>query len=298
MAVKQRQGLVKRNHPELSVSRQCRLLSLNRSSLYYQPVRKEASMDQPFKQEIELIMTEFPYYGSRKVAAHIKKSGILIGRRRTIRLLREMNLKAVQPKKRRCGKRIEHPVRPYLLKNLVVTAPNQVWGTDITYIQTLHGRSYLIALIDWFSRMILGWKLTHSLDARPCVQLLKETIERYGAPQIMNHDQGVQFTSQDWINTADSNGILVSMSGKGRCYDNIRTERTWRSLKQEEVYLKDYLNHADARVNIEQYIRQYNYQRLHQALGYRTPASIYHSGGLWTPRNQGNQENQGLVLCV
>lgn len=258
-------------------------------------------MDESLKQEIERIMTEFPYYGSRKVAAHFRNQGIRAGRRRVVRLLQAMNLKAAQPRKRRSGKRSEHPVRPYLLENLVITAPNQVWSTDITYIPTRHGWVYLIALMDLFSRMILGWRLSGSLDAEPCVRLLKDTVMQYGPPTILNQDQGSQFTSLEWINTADTLGILVSMAGRGRCYDNIHIERGWKSLKQEEVYLKEYDNLGDARMNIAQYIRQYNHQRLHQALGYRTPASIYHSGGIWTPstsespRNQGDQE---LLICV
>lgn len=298
MEVKSRQGVVDKHHPELSVSRQCKLLSLNRSSLYYKAQSSHFDWDEPLKQEIRLIMLEFPYYGSRKVTAQLKTKGIRAGRRQVTRLLRAMGLRAIQPKKWKGGKRKDHPVHPYRLKNLVITGPNQVWGTDITYIPTRHGWVYLVAMMDLHSRMILGWRVTGTLEAEPCIELLKDTVRQYGAPQILNQDQGSQFTSQDWLNTAESLGILISMASKGRCYDNIHVERGWRSLKQEEVYLNEYSNLGDARINIGRYIHQYNHHRLHQALNYRTPASVYHGGSLWKPvipRSQGDQE---ILLCV
>jgi putative transposase len=185
-----------------------------------------------------------------------------------------------------CCKRQESKVYPYLLENLVITKPNQVWGTDISYIPTRYGWTYLMAIMDLHSRMILGWKLSATLEVGPCVQLLKETVAKYGAPDILNQDQGSQYTSREWTETVEGYGIRMSMAGKGRCYDNIRVERGWRSLKQEEVYLKDYVTLKDARENIGQYFDQYNHVRLHQALGYRTPASVttIHAHGM--PRNQ------------
>jgi len=298
MEVKQRQGVVDKHHPELSISRQCKLLSINRSSLYYQPQSSHFDWDEPLKQEIKQIMLEFPYYGSRKVTAHLHPKGIQVGRRRVTRLLRSMGLKAIQPRKWKGGKQKEHPVHPYLLKNLVITGPNQVWGTDITYIPTHYGWVYLVAIMDLYSRMILGWRVTGTLEAEPCIQLLKDTVAQYGPPQILNQDQGSQFTSQNWLSTAESFGILISMAGQGRCYDNILVERGWRSLKQEEVYLKEYHSLGDARINIGRYIHQYNHHRLHQALGYQTPSSVYQAGGLWKPVLQRNHGDQEILLCV
>jgi putative transposase len=298
MEVKQRQRMVDKHHPQLSISRQCKLLALNRSSLYYPPQSSHSDWDEPLKQEILQIMIEFPYYGSRKVSAHLRSKGLRIGRRRATRLLRQMGLKATQPKKRKGGQRKNHPVHPYLLENLVITGPNQVWGTDITYIPTRFGWVYLMAIMDLYSRMILGWRVNGSLEAAPCVQLLKDTVAQYGKPTTVNQDQGSQFTSHDWLDTLKQLGILISMAGKGRCYDNIRVERGWRSLKQEEVYLKEYTTLADAKENIGLYIQQYNHKRLHQALGYKIPASVYHDGGLWKPMAPGNQGDPEILFRV
>jgi len=299
MEVKKRQGVVEQDHPSLSISRQCRLLAINRSSLYYQKHEcKDGSWDKLIMEEIERIMTEFPYYGSRKVTAHFHAKGIRIGRRWVTRLLRQMGLRATQPRKFRAGKKKEHAVYPYLLENLVITGPNQVWGTDITYIPTRYGWVYLTAIMDLYSRMILGWRLSGTLEAAPCIQLLKDTIAQYGAPDILNQDQGSQFTSTDWITTAQSFNIKLSMAGKGRCYDNIHVERGWRSLKQEEVYLKEYVSLGDARQNIGRYIQQYNYSRLHQALGYQTPARVYQAGHLWKQSGMEKTENTTLLFCV
>lgn len=298
MEVRQRQGVVDKHHLEISISRQCELLSINRSSLYHQPQSSHFDWDEPLKQEIRLIMLEFPYYGSRKVTAHLHAKGIRVGRRRITRLLRSMGLKAIQPKKWKGGKRKDHPVHPYRLENLVITGSNQVWGTDITYIPTRYGWVYLVAIMDLYSRMILGWRLSGTLEAEPCIQLLKETVAQYGPPQILNQDQGSQFTSQNWLNTAESFGILISMASKGRCYDNIHVERGWRSLKQEEVYLKEYHSLGDARMNIARYIQQYNHHRLHQALGYKTPASAYSAGSLWNQSTPGKEVKTDSLLCV
>lgn len=248
--------------------------------------------------ETEQVMTEFPYYGSRKVTAHFHDKGIRLGRRRVTRLLRQMGLRATQPRKFKGGKRKEHTVYPYLLKNLVITGPNQVWGTDITYIPTRYGWVYLTAIMELYSRMILGWRLNGTLEAAPCIQLLKDAVQQYGAPGVLNQDQGSQFTSAEWIATAQGFNIKLSMAGKGRCYDNIHVERGWRSLKQEEVYLKEYTTLADAKENIGRYIQQYNHNRLHQALGYKTPASVYRAGSCWNPEITRTQEEPMTSFCV
>lgn len=301
MEVKKRQGVVDKNHPRLSISRQCKLLAINRSSLYYAEGcknEKDGGWDQPIMTEIERIMTELPYYGSRKVTAQLQSEGIRVGRRQVTRLLRQMGLRATQPKKHKGGQRKAHTVHPYLLENLVITAPNQVWSTDISYIPTRYGWVYLTAIMDLYSRMILGWCISGTLEVAPCVQLLKDTIAQYGPPRIVNQDQGSQYTSNEWTETVEGFGILMSMAGKGRCYDNIHMERGWRSLKQEEVYLKEYITLADAKVNIGAYFQQYNHRRLHQSLGYKTPASVYQAGSYWKSNPSRNQEEQTVLFCV
>lgn len=295
MSVSQRRGMVNKDNPLLSLSRQCDLLALNRSTFYYKPRSDDKGWDAAIKEEIEQIMTELPYYGSRKVSVDLKGKGILVGRRRATRLLREMGLRATQPRKFKACKRQESRVYPYLLGNLVITQPNQVWGTDISYIPTRYGWTYLMAIMDLHSRMILGWKLSSTLEVAPCVQLLKETVAKYGKPGIMNQDQGSQYTSREWTETVEGYGIRMSMAGKGRCYDNIHVERGWRSLKQEEVYLNDYVTLKDARESIGLYIEQYNHVRRHQGLGYQTPASVYANANPWKTRRPRHQEQ---LFCV
>jgi putative transposase len=288
---------VRRDHPALSVSHQCRLLEVNRSTLAYKPVVADIK-DKPVMDAIDRIMTEFPYYGSRKVteALRMPEYGLKVGRERVLELLRRMGLRATQPRQKKGGKRQEHAVYPYLLDNLVVTAPQQVWCTDISYIPTRYGWVYLVAILDLFSRKILGWQLSATLEATPCIQLLKEMIEHYGAPAILNQDQGVQYTSLEWIAVAQSHRIQLSMAGKGRCYDNIHRERFWRSLKQEEVYLTEYVTLKDARQGISQYIEQYNHRRLHQNLGYNTPEAIFKEGSIWKKEEKRTEDN--VLLCV
>ena len=293
MDLEKRQALVKRDHPELSLSQQCRLLEVNRSTLSYKPV---ADKDKPFMDAIDRIMTEFPYYGSRKVTAALQDKGLSVGRDRVLKLLRRMGLRATQPRRRKGDKRKEHEVYPYLLDKLVITGPSQVWCTDISYIPTQYGWTYLVAILDLFSRRILGWQLSATLEAAPCIQLLKDMIEKYGAPGILNQDQGSQYTSNEWIEVALNNGIKLSMAGKGRCFDNIHMERFWRSLKQEEVYLTEYVTLKDARKGISQYIEQYNTRRLHQNLGYKTPEEIFKEGSIWKKGEKIIESN--VLLCV
>jgi putative transposase len=289
MEIEKRLAWVKQGQSELSISRQCQLLKVNRSRVYYQPQSKQAERDKPLLDAIDQIMTETPFLGSRKVTYLLQGEGHSACRQRVQGLLRQLGLRAVQPKKRWKGKAAEKPSYPYLLENLVVTAPNQVWCTDITYIPTRFGWGYLAAILDRFSRKILGWRLSNTLEAAPCVALLKETIARYGPPGILNSDKGSQYTSQAWIDLAQANQIQISMAGKGRCYDNIHMERFWRSLKQEEVYLKDYQSLVEARNGIAQYVQQYNHKRPHQSLLGRTPANVYHAQSTWTSQEEGQE---------
>jgi putative transposase len=292
MEIVERKGLVDTDHQTLSISCQCALLSLSRSGWYYQAGDK--STDKTIMDAIDRIMTEFPYYGSRKVTAELGEQGHSIGRYRVRRLLGQMGLRATQPKKHKGGQRKDHVVYPYLLENLVVTLPNQVWCTDITYIPTRYGWGYLVAILDRFSRKVLSWRLSNTLEAAPCVAALKEAILKYGPPQFLNSDQGSQFTSQVWVQTAVQYGIQISMAGKGRCYDNIQMERFWRSLKQEEVYLNEYVTLKDAKTAIARYIQQYNQRRLHQALGNKTPDSVYIATTPWK-EEPSDQETMSIV---
>jgi len=298
MEVEKRLAWIKQGQPELSISRQCQLLKVNRSRVYYRSQSKQVERDKPLLDAIDRIMTESPFLGSRKVTYLLQDEGHSTCRQRAQRLLRQLGLRAVQPKKRWKGKVAEKPAYPYLLENLVVTAPNQVWCTDITYIPTRFGWGYLAAILDRYSRKILGWRLSNTLEAAPCVALLKETITRYGPPGILNSDKGSQYTSQAWILEAERHGIQISMAGKGRCYDNIHMERFWRSLKQEEVYLKDYQSLAEARNGIALYIQQYNHKRPHQSLLGRTPASVYHAPGSWTSQEEGQEVRMEKSLML
>lgn len=293
MEVAQRLCWVDKAHSKLSISRQCQLLAVNRSRVYYQSQSKQAERDKPLLDAIDRIMTEFPYMGSRKVTIRLQKEGHSACRQHVQRLLQQLGLRAVQPKKRWKSQKIETPVVPYLLENLVVTAPNQVWCTDITYIPTQYGWGYLTAILDRFSRKILGWRLSNTLEAAPCVALLKETIARYGPPDILNSDQGSQYTSHVWTKAAQAYNIQLSMAGKGRCYDNIHMERFWRSLKQEEVYLQDYRTLAEARNGIARYIQQYNQSRPHQSLLGRTPDHVYSRQDVWVPRHPHSVPQEG-----
>jgi len=294
MEVEKRLAWIKQGHPDLSISRQCELLDVNRSRVYYRSQSKQAERDKPLLDAIDRIMTESPYLGSRKVTIRLQGEGYSACRQHVQRLLQQLGLRAVQPKKRWKGKVAEKPTYPYLLENLVVTSPNQVWCTDITYIPTQYGWGYLAAILDRYSRKILGWRLSNTLEAAPCVDMLKEAIERYGPPAILNSDKGSQYTSQAWLQEAVKQGIQISMAGKGRCYDNIHMERFWRSLKQEEVYLQDYRTLQEARTGIARYIQQYNYTRPHQSLQGQTPAQVYETKSPWNQAESQDCKNVRL----
>lgn len=227
---------------------------------------------------IDRIFTDCPFYGVPKMQAALKREyALLIGRDHTRRLMRLMGLESVYPKQRTNTSipNKEHAVYPYLLRGITAGYPNHIWGTDITYIKLEKGWCYLVAVIDWFSRYVIGWKLSPTLESAFCIDTMARAVERYGAPQISNTDQGSQFTDKDFIGVLKTNGIHVSMDGRGRYVDNIFTERLWRSVKYEEVYLKSYLDINDARRNLQHYFDFYNSRRPHQSLGYRTPAETH-----------------------
>jgi putative transposase len=253
------------------------LLGLSRSSFYYRPA-KDSPLNLELMHRIDQIYTRWPFYGVPRITAVLRKQGFEINHKRIERLMKKMGIQAIYPKKNLSRSDKEHRIYPYLLRHLDISRPDQVWAADITYIRLLNGFLYLVAIIDWYSRYVLGWRLSNSLDNRFCVELLEETLREH-QPEIFNTDQGVQFTSDDFISVLKKKEIRISMDGRGRALDNIMIERLWRSVKYEEVYLKDYRNGRDAFKGLKNYFAFYNNERLHQSLGYQTPMCIRNGGG-------------------
>jgi len=266
--------MIEREACQLSIRAQSRLLGVNRSRLYYQRPGVRQS-DLAVMRLLDEQYTRRPQYGVERMTAWLKRKGIVIGHNRVRRLMRLMGLEAIYPKPRlsRPGGR-EHRKYPYLLGGLTIERANHVWATDITYIRLWQGFVYLVAIMDWHSRYVLSWSLSTTLDAYFCVEALRRALA-IARPEIFNTDQGSQFTSDGFIDVLKDFGIAISMDGRGRVFDNIFVERLWRSVKYEEVYLKDYETVDDARQNLAGYFHFYNYERLHQSLGYLTPAEVY-----------------------
>ncbi len=259
-----------------SMRRQCDLLSVTRSSVYYEPVGLDDE-ELAVMRRIDELHLKHPFFGSRMMAQTLKAEGTAMNRKRAQRLMRVMGLESAAPKPNTSKPAPEHPVYPYLLRGLTISRPNQVWATDITYVPMAHGFAYLVAIIDWYSRRVLSWRLSNTPDTTFCIEALKEALSRFGKPDIFNTDQGSQFTSADFTDVLRRAGIKISMDGKGRCIDNIFVERLWRSLKYEEVYLNAYDSLIEARAGIGRYFRFFNHKRPHSSLGYQTPASFYES---------------------
>ncbi len=263
---------------KLSVRRQCALLGISRSGLYYKP-RGVSDLDLDIMRMIDEQYTETPFYGVEKMTAWLRRrQGIRIGHNKVRRLARAMGLEAVYPKPRLSMPSCEHKIYPYLLKNMEIKKPNQVWATDITYIRLARGFVYLAAIMDWFSRYVLSWRLSISLDADFCVAALEEALKQ-SCPEIFNSDQGSQFTSNEFTAVLKKAEVRISMDGRGRVFDNIFIERLWRSVKYEEVYIHDYVDVRAARQGIGRYFRLYNKDRLHQSLDYHTPEEAHY--GKW-----------------
>ncbi len=224
---------------------------------------------------IDEIFTESPFYGSRKILAGLKREDFIVGRERVQSLMRKMGLRAIYPKPNLSKKHPEHKIYPYLLANVNIVRPNQVWSTDITYIRLRPGFLYLVAIMDWYSRYVLSWRVSNSLDVSFCLEALEDALEQE-CPDIFNTDQGPQFTSQDFTGLLLSKKIKISMDGRGRVFDNIFTERLWRSVKYEEVYIKDYQDYGDVRQGLGRYFPFYNNRRYHQALKYKTPYEVHY----------------------
>jgi len=264
--------VIDRRHPSLSIVRQCTLLDISRSGLYYQP-KGITEEDLALMKLIDRQYLLTPFYGARKIAAWLKSQDYTVNRKRVRRLMRFMRLKAIYRRPRTSKPGPGHKIYPYLLGGMKITRPNQVWAVDITYIPMARGFFYLVAIIDWYSRYVLSWRLSNTLDADFCVEALEEAL-RKGRPDIFNTDQGAQFTSEAFTGLLERHGVRISMDGKGSYNDNLFIERLWRTVKYEEVYLKAYQDARDARDGLGNYFRFYNTERPHQALGYRTPARV------------------------
>lgn len=258
--------------------RQCELLSVSRSSLYYQPVY-------PSDEELTLLRLldeqylKTPFYGSRRMTVHLQQHGYSVNRKRVQRLMRQMGLHAVYPKPKLSQSHPEHKVYPYLLRGVNVAGVNQVWSTDITYLPVLKGHFYLVAIMDWFSRKVLSWQISNTMDVQFCIETLEAALSRYHQPTIFNSDQGAQFTANAFTDCLKRSAVQISMDGRGRCHDNIFIERLWRSLKWELIYLKAFDDGQHLSQEVSTWFHWYNRQRPHQSLNYRTPDEIYYQAG-------------------
>jgi len=260
----------------LPVTRQCDLLDLSRSFVYYTPAPLSAK-GMELMRKIDEIHLEYPFYGSRKIRNELWAKGYDVGRDRVRRLMRRMGIEALYVKPRLSLAHPEHRTYPYLLRGLEITRANHVWAADITYIPMAKGFCYLVAIMDWTSRMVLSWRLSNTLDSSFCVDALEEAIAKYGCPEIFNTDQGSQFTAEVFTDTLHSRGIAISMDGKGRWMDNVFIERLWKSVKYEDIYLKGYGSMAEVKKGLTAYFTFYNEKRWHQNFDRKTPAMIYSS---------------------
>ena len=273
MSRERRREMVDRQHPALSTLRQCALMGISRSGVYYRP-RAPSQKDLALMKQIDQQYLSTPFYGSRRMKVWLDRQGHGVNRKRVQRLMRAMGLQAIYRRPRTSQPGLGHKVYPYLLGSMEVTRPNQVWAADITYIPMARGFLYLVAIIDWNSPYVVAWRLSNTLDADFCVEALEDALAK-GKPEVFNTDQGSQFTSEGFTGVLDQHGVRISMDGKGRYADNIFVERLWRTVKYEEVYLKAYFNGREAKDGLEAYFHFYNTQRPHQALGYRTPAEAF-----------------------
>lgn len=266
--------MIEKNHPGLSIRRQAELLDINRNRLSAPPAPSEE--DQAVMRDLDELHLRWPFYGQRKLQRELCDRGRQIGRKRVRRLMKVMGLEAIAPKPKTSIPDSGHRKYPYLLKDLPVTVPDQVWCTDITYIPMGRGFAYLTAIMDWHSRAVLSWRLSNTLDTRFCLEALDEAVKVAGrAPDILNTDQGCQYTSAAWTGAVEALGAKVSMDGKGRWVDNVFIERLWRSLKCEDIHLKDYRDLVVLEQGVANWLDDYNHRRIHQALGYQVPWSIY-----------------------
>lgn len=268
--------MIDRNH-DLPVTRQCRILRLARSTAYYRPA-PVADEDLALMHRIDELHLDFPFAGARMLRDMLKREGQVIGRKHVGTLMKKMGIEALYRKPTLSRRHAKHPVYPYLLRELKIDRPNQVWATDITYIPMRRGFVYLIAVVDWHSRRVLSWRLSNTMSTDFCLDAVREAIARYGTPEIFNTDQGSQFTSSEFTGLLQEHGIRISMDGKGCWRDNVFVERLWKSVKYEEVYLKAYDSVSAAKASLGTYLNFYNTRRPHQSLDAKTPDEIYFAG--------------------
>ncbi len=281
--------MVEPDNEKISVLRQCQLLGLNRTGLYYRS-RTESVEDGELMRLIDEQYTLTPFYGYRRMTHHLQSLGFRVNHKRVQRLMRTLGLEAIYPKPNLSKPGKDHLTYPYLLKGVAVEYSDQVWATDITYIRLGGGFVYLLVIMDWHSRFVIEIEVSNSLESSPFVEALKRSLLK-GRPEIFNSDQGSQFTSVEWLKVLQAHNVQISMDGRGRCFDNIFVERLWRSVKQEEVYLKEYLDVWEAEESLRRYFEFYNYHRPHQSLGYRTPFEAYQKG-------RKTEENKGAKATI
>jgi putative transposase len=276
MSRAERLSIIEREQPELPLSMQAELLDLSRSSLYYRPVPPSAQ-EIAIKRRIDEIYTQYPFYGSRRITAQLHREEVLINRKAVQRHMQEMGIAGICPGPNLSKRNAAHQVYPYLLGQITAAYPNHIWGVDITYVRLSAGWLYLVAILDWYSRYVIAWELDQSLEIGFVLDAVDRALART-QPDIWNSDQGSHFTSPQYIERLLARNIRISMDGKGRALDNIFTERLWRSVKYENVYLNDYATPREARQGLGRYLEFYNRERPHQSLGYRTPAEVYFEG--------------------
>jgi putative transposase len=278
MSVPDRRALVDRTQADLSIRRQCELLGIARSGVYRSPPAANDDDDLALMRRIDELFTAWPFLGSRRMTVMLRAEGLGINRKRVRRLMRKMGIAALGPKPRTSKPTPGHKIFPYLLRDLAIERPNQVWCADITYIPIGRGFLYLVAVMDWASRAVLAWRLSNTMDVSFCLAALEEALTRFGGPEIFNTDQGSQFTSAAFTGTLATAGVRISMDGRGRWMDNVFIERLWRSLKHEDIYLKGYADGREAKAGIGAWIAFYNTRRPHQALGQRPPMVVWRAG--------------------
>jgi putative transposase len=266
--------MIERGNPNLSITRQCTILSISRSSFYY-ATKGESEANLALMRRIDELFMKYPFYGSRQMVRQLRREGIAVGRHRVRRLMRLMGLEAIYQAPRTSDPHPAHRIYRYLLRGMAINRPNQVWCSDITYIPVQHGFLYLVAIMDWATRHVLAWRLSNTMDTRFCLEALNEALARHGKPEIFNTDQGSQFTSLAFTQVLKDAGVAISMDGRGRCMDNIFIERLWRSLKYEAVYLHELTDGFVAERVIGEWIKFYNTQRPHSSLDDKTPAEAY-----------------------
>jgi putative transposase len=274
ISINEKRGLIESGNEIITISRQCELLSLARASYYYEAA-SESEENLALMRAIDELYTHMPFYGRPRLTEKLKQMGYQVNHKRVGRLMKKMGIEAIYPKPKLSQANSEHKVYPYLLRGLAIERSNQVWSTDITYIRLRQGFIYLTAIMDWYSRFVLAWEISNTMDVSFCLAALERAL-RQAQPEIFNSDQGSQFTSTEFTQRLKVANIRISMDGRGRVFDNIFIERLWRSVKYEEVYLYDYENVPVAIAGLARYFQLYNHQRLHQALNYKTPAQVYY----------------------